>query len=101
MSKVSMMATFTCQDGKAEEMEAVLAAMVEAATGEPGVEIYSYHRGEENTFWFFALMADEKSMQHHGQSEAMQAAMSGFGPLVAGPPQMTVTKPVAAVGLDL
>ncbi|HLM63312.1 MAG TPA: putative quinol monooxygenase [Acidimicrobiales bacterium] len=101
MSKISMMGTFTCQDGKAQEMEAVLAAMVEAATDEPGVEIYSYHRGEENSFWFFALMADEKSMQNHGQSEAMQAAMSAFGPLVARPPQMTVTTPVAALGLDL
>lgn len=55
MSKVSVMGMFTCQDGKAEEMEAVLAKMVEAASGEAGVEIYSYHRGEENTFWFFAL----------------------------------------------
>ncbi len=101
MSKVSVMGTFTCQEGKAEEMEAVLATMVEAASGEPGVEIYSYHRGEENAFWFFALMADEESMQNHGQSEAMQAAMSAFGPLVAEPPQMTVTSPVAAFGLDL
>ena len=71
MSKVTVMGTFTCQDGKAEEMETVLAAMVEAASGERGVEIYSYHRGEENTFWFFALMTDEASMQNHGQSEAM------------------------------
>ncbi|MCJ7439070.1 MAG: antibiotic biosynthesis monooxygenase [Acidimicrobiia bacterium] len=101
MSKVSMMGTFTCQDGKAEEMETVLGAMVEAARDEPGVEIYSYHRGEENTFWFFALMADAESMQKHGQSEAMQAAMSSFGPLVAGPPQMSMTTPVAALGLDL
>ncbi len=101
MSKVTVMGTFTCQDGKAEEMEAVLAAMVEAARGEPGVEIYSYHRGEENAFWFFALMADEESMQNHGQSEAMQAAMSAFGPLVADPPPMSVTTPVAALGLDL
>jgi quinol monooxygenase YgiN len=101
MSKVTLMGTFTCQDGKAKEMEAVLAAMVEAARGEPGVEIYSYHRGEENAFWFFALMADKESMQSHGQSEAMQRAMSAFGPLVAAPPQMTVTTPVAALGLDL
>lgn len=101
MSKVSVLGTFTCQDGKAEEMEAVLTAMVEAASGEPGVEIYSYHRGEENTFWFFALMADEEAMQNHGQSEAMRAAMSAFGPLVAGPPQITVTTPVAALGLDI
>jgi quinol monooxygenase YgiN len=48
VSKVSVMGTFTCQDGKAGEMEKVLAALVEAASGEPGVEIYSYHRGEEN-----------------------------------------------------
>ena len=101
MSKVAVMGTFTCQEGKAEEMEAVLAAMVEAAGVEPGVEIYSYHRGEGNAFWFFALMADEESMQSHGQSEAMQAAMSAFGPLLAGSPQMTVTTPVAALGLDL
>jgi quinol monooxygenase YgiN len=46
-------------------------------------------------------MADEASMQGHGQSEAMQAAMSAFTPLVAGPPQMTVTTPVAALGLGL
>jgi quinol monooxygenase YgiN len=101
MSKVAVMGTFTCQDGKAAEMEAVLAEMVAAASGEPGVEIYSNHRGKDNAFWFFAWMADEKSMHNHGQSEAMQAAMSAFGPLVAGPLQMTVTTPVAAFGLDL
>ena len=102
MSKISVMGTFTCHEGKAEETEAVLATMVEAARGEPGVEIYSYHRDPRgNTFWFFALMADEQSMQGHGQSEAMQAAMSAFGPLVAAPPQVTVTTPVAALGLHL
>ena len=87
MSKVSMMGTITCQDGKADEMAAVLATMVEAARDEPGVEIYSYHRGEGNNFSFFALMADEQSMQNHGQSEAMQAAIQAFGPLMAEPPQ--------------
>lgn len=101
MAKISMMGTLTCQDGKADEMEAVLTTMVEAAKGEPGVEVYSYHRGQENTFWFFALMADEESMQQHGQSDAMQAAMQAFMPLVDGPPQMSVTTPVAAIGLDL
>ena len=101
MSKVSVVGTFTCQDGKAEEMETVLAAMVDAASTEPGVEIYSYHRGDDNTFWFFALMADQDSMQHHGQSDAMKAAMEGFMPLVATPPQMSMATPVAALGLDL
>lgn len=101
MSKVTMVGSFTCQDGKADEMEVVLASMVDAARGEPGVEVYSYHRGEENTFWFFALMADSESMQQHGQSEAMQQAMAAFMPLMASPPQMSPATPVAAIGLDL
>jgi len=101
MTKVSMMGTITCQDGKADEMEAVLKAMVEAAREEPGVEIYSYHRGEGDNFSFFALMANEEAMQAHGQSEAMQAAMQSFMPLMAGPPQMSPATPIAAVGFDV
>lgn len=101
MNKVTMIGSLECQPGKADEMAAVLTQMVEAARNEPGCEIYSYHRGEENTFWFFALMTDEAAMQAHGQSEAMQAAMEAFGPLMAGPPKMSPAKPIAAIGLDL
>jgi quinol monooxygenase YgiN len=101
MPKVSMMGTITCQDGKQDEMEAVLRQMVEAARLEPGTEIYSYHRGDGNTFSFFALMSDQEAMQHHGQTEAMQAAMSAFGPLMAEPPQMSVSTPIAAIGFDV
>jgi quinol monooxygenase YgiN len=101
MSKVTVMGTFVCKDGKAEETERVLAEMVDAARHEPGVEIYSYHRGEGNTYWFFALMTDEDAMQKHGQTDAMQAAMAGFMPLVAAPPQMSMTTPLASLGLDL
>ena len=100
MSKVSIMGTILCQDGKTDEMEAVLTTIVEAAADEPGVEIYSYHRDEENKFWFFALMTDEAAMQNHGQSEAMQAAMQAFGPLMAEPPQMSTTTPIAAIGFE-
>jgi len=101
MSKISMMGTITCQEGKGDEMAAVLTRMVEAARNEPGVEVYSYHRGEDDTFWFFALMTDDEAMQNHGQTEAMKAAMAEFMPLMADRPQMTVTRPVAAIGLDI
>jgi quinol monooxygenase YgiN len=96
-----MIGTITCQDGKADEMEAVLASMVEAAREEPGVEIYSYHRGEGDNFSFFALMTDQAAMQSHGQSEAMRAAMQNFMPLMAEPPQMSPSTPIAAIGFDL
>lgn len=101
MAKVSMMGTISCQDGKGDEMEEVLKAMTEAARAEPGVEIYSYHRGEDNSFSFFALMASEEAMQGHGQSDAMKAAMANFGPLMAAPPQMSSATPIAAIGFDL
>lgn len=101
MGKVTMMGTITCQDGKGDEMAAVLARMVEAAGDEPGVEVYSYHRGENDNFSFFAVMSSAESMQGHGQSEAMQAAMADFMPLMAAPPQMTMYSPVAAIGLDI
>jgi quinol monooxygenase YgiN len=101
MSKVTMIGTINCQDGKADEMAAVLATMVDAAKEEPGIEIYSYHRGEGNTFYFFALMTSAEEMQGHGQGEAMQAAMQDFMPLMAEPPQMSMATPIAAIGLDL
>ncbi|MBK5269035.1 MAG: hypothetical protein JJE47_16565 [Acidimicrobiia bacterium] len=36
-----------------------------------------------------------------GQSDAMRAAMAAFGPLMASPPEMSVTTPVAAIGFDI
>ncbi len=101
MGRVSVFGTIECVEGKGDEMAEVLKAMVEAATDEPGVEIYSYHRGEGDEFWFFALMSSAEAMQHHGQSEAMQAAMERFGPLMAAPPKMSTATPLAAIGLDL
>ena len=101
MTKVSMIGSITCLDGKADEMEAVLTEMVDAARHEPGVEIYSYHRGAGDTFSFFALMADRAAMEAHGQSSAMQSAMAKFGPLMAAPPEMSPATPIAAVGFDL
>ncbi len=101
MSKVSMMGTMTCQDGKDEEMEAAMRAMVEAARQEPGVEIYSYHRGEGNEFSFFGLMTDQEALQNHGQTDAMKAAMESIGPVMAGPPQMSSGTPFAAIGFEI
>jgi quinol monooxygenase YgiN len=101
MSKVSMMGTFSCQDGTADEMETVLRKMVAAASDEPGIEIYSYHRGEGNSFSFFALMSSEEAMQQHGQTAALQAVMAEFRTLLAAPPQMASATPIAAIGFGV
>jgi len=95
------MCNFKCRDGKALEMEALLADMVEAALDEKGVEVYSFHRGEENEFWFFALLHDRDAMRRHNQTAAVVAFRAEFDNLVASPPRVSVTVPVAAIGLEL
>ncbi len=101
MSKVSMVATFSCADGKADEMDAVLAAQVGAAADLDGVEVYSYHRGEDNQYSFFALFTSQEALQAHGEAESLKEVMPAFMSLLAGPPQMKVYTPVAATGLDI
>lgn len=101
MSKMSMVATFSCADGKADEMDAVLARQVEAAAELDGVEVYSYHRGDDNQYSFFALFSSMESMQHHGEAESLKEVMPDFMSLLAGPPNMSTYTPIAAAGLDI
>jgi quinol monooxygenase YgiN len=101
MSKVSVFAKFTCAEGKGEEMDAALDAVVAASADVEGVEQYSYHRAEDGTYWFFALMSSMEAAQHHADSAAMQAAMPGLMSLLAGPPEMSMTTPVAAKGFAI
>jgi len=101
MSKVSVFAKFACVEGKGEEMDAALASVVAASEGVDGVESYSYHRGDDGTYWFFALMSSMEAAKNHGNNEAMQAAMPALMGLMAGPPDMSMTTPIAANGLDI
>lgn len=101
MSKVSMIGKITCKEGQSEAMESVFADMTEASKEEPGVEIYSYHRADENTYWFFALMSSQEAMQAHGQTDSMKQAMAAFGALMTAPPEMTMITPVSAKGFSL
>ncbi|MDE0066315.1 MAG: antibiotic biosynthesis monooxygenase [Acidimicrobiaceae bacterium] len=101
MSKVAMVATFTCAEGKNDEMDAALAAQVAAASELEGVEVYSYHRGEGSNYSFFALFTSMESLQAHGDADSLKEVMPAFMSLLGSPPQMSMYSPVAAAGLDL
>lgn len=101
MSKVAMVATLTCVEGKADELDAVLTRQVEAASSLDGVEVYSYHRGEGDNYAFFALFTSMEALQSHGEAESLKDVMPDFVALLAGPPQMSIYSPVAATGLDI
>lgn len=98
MSKVSMFAKFTPVEGKDEELDAALVGVVAASEGVEGVESYSYHRGDDGVIWFYALMSNAEVMQTHHSDPAMQAAMRAFMPLMAAPPEMATTTPIAVNG---
>lgn len=57
MTKVSMIGTMTCLEGEADEMEAILVDMAEAARQEPGVEIYS--ESKEHIAGFYIVNAED------------------------------------------
>ena len=101
MSKVSVFAKFSCQEGKGSEMDGALRAIVEASESVDGVESYSYHRGDDGTYWFFALMSSMEAAQQHANNEAMQAAMAALMALLAGPPDMAMATPLASNGFDI
>ncbi|NQV08034.1 antibiotic biosynthesis monooxygenase [bacterium] len=101
MSKVSVFAKFTCAEGKGDEMDAALTAIVTASETVDGVESYSYHKGDGDTYWFFALMSSMEAAQRHGDADAMKAAMPALMSLMAGPPDMAMTTPIAANGFEI
>jgi quinol monooxygenase YgiN len=101
VSKVSVFCTFTCKDGKAVEMKNLLADMVEAAVNEPGIEVLSFHEGEKNAFWFFALLTNRAAIRQHRESFAARDFIAEFEELVEIRPRIAINTPMAAIGLDL
>lgn len=103
MSKLSIIATLTAAEGKADELEAALTALIAAADEEPGLEIYSLHRdpNDESAFYFFEMYTDQAALDVHGKGEKMKVAMGSMGGLLAGRPDVKILTPAAAKGLDL
>ena len=103
MSKISLIAKLTAVDGKAEELEAAMRVVIEAADEEDGLEVYSAHRvdGEPGAYYFFEIYRDQAAWDAHGKGDRMRDAMAGFAGLLAGRPELTVMAPVAAKGLDV
>lgn len=103
MSKISLIAKLTAVEGKAEELETALRAVVEASAEEDGLEVYSAHRVDDQpgTYYFFEIYRDDEAKAVHGKGDRMRAAMGGFAGLLAGRPELTVMTPITAKGLDI
>jgi len=101
MSKISLLAKLTINEGSNDEFEAALAGLVEASNEEAGLEIYSAHKADDTTYWFFELYSDSEALKVHGKGEAMRPAMKALGGFLAGAPDITMLSPVVAKGIDI
>lgn len=103
MSKISLIAKLTAADGKHDELEAAIRHVIAAADEEEGLEVYSAHAvvDEPGAFYFFEVYRDDEAVAAHGKGDGMRSAMGAFGGLLAGRPEITRLRPVAAKGLDL
>ena len=102
-AKVSIIAKLTTAAESADDLEAALATMVEAANEEAGLEIYSVFKdpNEPGIYWFFELYTDGEALKVHGKGDGMRAAMGAVGGLLSSPPEVRILTPVVAKGLDL
>ena len=103
MSKISLIAKLTAAEGKAGELEAVLANVISAADEEAGLEVYSAHAAndEPGVYYFFELYRDDEAKAVHGKGEGMRAAMGAFAGLLGSRPEIITMTPIAAKGLDI
>ncbi len=103
MSKISVIAKLTAAEGKSEDLEVALRAVIAAASEEDGLEVYGAHAvdDEPGAYYFFELYQDRAALDVHGKGDGMRAAMGAFAGLLAGRPEVTYMTPVASKGLDL
>lgn len=101
MSKISLLAKLTINEGTNEEFEAALTGLVDASNEEAGLEIYSAHKADDTTYWFFEVYSGDEALKVHGKGELMRPAMKGLGSFLAGAPEITMLSPIVAKGIDI
>ena len=101
MSKVAVLAKLVAQEGKRDELIAVLAAQVELVKDEEGTLVYALHAetSDEVSVWFYEIYANAEALASHGGTDAMKALGPKIAPLLAGRPEIKKLTPVAAKGL--
>jgi quinol monooxygenase YgiN len=103
MPKIALIAKLTAAEGKADELRATLASLIDAATEEAGLEVYAAHSdgSDPDVVWFYELYAGDEALDVHGRGERMKPAMKALGSLMAGRPEVHKLSPIVAKGLDV
>jgi quinol monooxygenase YgiN len=92
MAQIAMIVKLPAAEGKTDELLAAVEKLVAATEDEPGTLHYAVHTEESdpNLVWFYELYADKDALDAHSGSTAMAEAMTAFGGLLGGAPEMHV-----------
>lgn len=103
MSKLTVIAKITTQEGKRDELVAAFGEYFPQVEGEDGTLVYSISTdtADANAVWVYELYADGDALQAHSGSDAFKAFGKQLGSLLAGAPEIHVLNPVQAKGHDL
>ena len=99
MGKVSVIATLTCKDGKADAFPAAFDDFFGYLEDEHGTEEYVLHRSTTNPNVFFVteLYADQAAFDAHAGSDAFAALGKSLGDFIEGF-DLQLAEPVKAKG---
>ena len=100
MAKVAVTARVKAKEGKAEELIAAFAALLEQVQQEPGTLLYAVNRSTDDPhlFWVYELYTDASAFAAHSGSNAMAAAGPVLGELIAES-ELIVGEPLSGKGL--
>ena len=101
MSKISVIAKLTAQDGKRPDVIAVMGGMIRHVESEEGTLKYILMEdsADENVVWLYEEYSDQASFEAHSSSGAMKDLGAVIGPLMAGRPELTFCKSLSGKGL--
>ncbi len=101
MSRVSVIAKLTAQEGKRADLVAGMAPMMDHVETEGGTLKYILMEdgADENVVWLYEEYADQAALEAHGVSDVMKALGADIGPFMAGRPELFFCNPVRGKGL--
>ncbi len=104
MSKVAVHVKLQAQPGKGQELLDAFESMFQGQVeSEAGTLVYVLHQAKDDpdTVLFYELYADDDALNEHSSSDAMKALFPKLAGLLAGRPEMVLSRPVQAKGVAL
>ena len=91
-------AVITGVPGSGDRLEELLVELAAGTHAEEGCLLYSLQRAVENPDQFVTVekWTSQEALDGHLSSPHVQAALAGAGEILAGPPMIIPTRPVAA-----